>query len=89
MSVSATPSLPSAQAPVDPQPVSAALRRHFEEELSAIESGKTVRIGAAVTTVGVQAGAAVRRGPWTGAAWAGREWVRGGWLAGLSVGASW
>jgi hypothetical protein len=74
--------------PVDPQPISTALKRHFDEELSLIPSGKSVRVSGAVTTVGAQVGVGFKRGPWTAAAYAGREWGSG-WLAGASASASW
>lgn len=70
--------------PADPQPISAALKRHFDEELAQIESGHTVRVGAGVTTVGAQVGVGFRRGSWTAAGYAGREWGSG-WLAGVNV----
>jgi hypothetical protein len=76
----------AAPTPADPQPISAALKRHFDEELSQIATGKTVRVGAAITTIGAQVGIGFRRGNWTSAAYAGREWQRG-WLAGAH--ASW
>lgn len=70
--------------PPDPQPISAALRRHFDAELSQIQSGQSLRVGVAVTTMGAQVGIGFRRGGWTVAGYAGREWSSG-WLAGANV----
>jgi hypothetical protein len=68
----------------DPAPISAALKRHFDDELSQIQSGKSIRVGGALTTAGAQVGVGFRRGTWTAAVYAGREWSSG-WLAGGQV----
>ena len=69
----------------DPQPVSAALRRHFDEELAQIPTGKSGRVSGALTTSGVEVGIGFKRGPWSASGWAGRERTSG-WLAGVSAG---
>ena len=85
MSPTLTTAPPARPTNPDPQPISAALRKHFDEELARIPSGKTGQAGLAVTTQGIGVGAGVRRGPWTAAGWAGREWTSG-WAAGVSLG---
>jgi hypothetical protein len=69
-------------AQIDPQPVSVALRRHFDEELAQIPTGKSGRLSGALTTSGVGIGIGFRRGPFTLSTWGGREWSSG-WLAGV------
>lgn len=68
----------------DPMPISAALKRHFDEELSQIQTGQSLRVSAGVTMAGAQVAVGFRRGNWTATGYAGREWSSG-WLAGANV----
>lgn len=89
--MSAAVILPSAapQPPLDPKPISAALKRHFDEELSQIKTGRTGQVNLTATTAGVSLGGSVKKNTKAGeievVGYVGREWVTG-WLAGGKVG---
>lgn len=75
-----------ADVPFEPKPISDALKRHFDEVLAQIPTGKRGQIGVGVTTAGVEASLGTRWGNVTATGWAGRAWGGGGWLAGARVG---
>ena len=62
LAVATPPQGGTSTTPADPRPISDALKRHFDEELSQIQSGKSVRVGGALTTAGVQVGVGFQRG---------------------------
>lgn len=74
----------------NPQPISDALRKHFDETLAAIPTGKRGSLSVGVTTQGVEAGIGWKVAPpVTVTGWAARMWGGEGWTAGARAAVAW
>lgn len=69
-------------------PISDSLKRHIDEALSKIITGKSVYIGGGIAMTGVRVEGGIRRGPITVGGYAGRLWG-GQWEAGVTGGLLW
>lgn len=77
-----TVAAPAVSKPLDPKPVSDALKRHFDQVAAQVPVNKRGQVQVAVTTEGVEGSIGFKRGPWSAAAYAGKDWDSG-WLAGV------
>jgi hypothetical protein len=78
---------PQAPGVAESKPISDSLKKHLDEVLTQIPSGKTGQVTLAVSNTGAVASIGIKRAlgkvDWTGSGYAGKVWGASGWEAGV------